>query len=171
MKFLSLLIIAIVFYFAQEIQYIEASEQKCRKLPDQVEKSIKKHAREKRGAEYCEYRDITEGDIDGNITVDLIIAYNIEGACYNQTDMPAGSCSNNHTTFLTVFLKHQKGLKQMKPIKVGGRGERSIVALRVRNGHIEGDTLEYNESDALCYPSKQGRASFVLIDGELKEIR
>lgn len=171
MKIYKLLLIVFTFCFVLGTPYLKANEQECRKIPDQIEKAIKEHMKKIKGAEYCEFRSIVEGDIDGNGTMDLIIEYNIEGACYDVLDVQPGSCGNKHTTFLTVFLKHHNGLTQITPIKVGGRGERSISDLKIVNGHIEANTLEYNETDAMCCPSKEGSTVFSLINGELKEER
>ncbi len=147
-----------------------AAEKPCVKLPGFVERAIKKHAREIKGAEYCEYRSLTKGDLNSDGAEDIVIAYNIEGACYEDRGS-AGSCGNDHSTFLTAFLRHGSGFRQIHPIEVGGRGEREIVSLRLAGGRIEADTLDYDPSDPQCCPSKKGRAIFFLSGNRLAEAK
>ncbi|OGQ95250.1 MAG: hypothetical protein A2521_03700 [Deltaproteobacteria bacterium RIFOXYD12_FULL_57_12] len=147
---------------------IGASEPQCRELPVQAKAAIKKHATEIRGAEYCRYRDVAEGDLDGDGAIDLAIAYNIEGVCHDQPGRP-GACENNHTTFLTVFLRRGTGYEQIPFIQVGGKGRRSIASVSIIDRRIEADTLEYGDRDALCCPSKKGRTRFALTVRGLSE--
>ena len=140
----------------------------CIKLPALVERAIKPHAKRIKGAEFCEYRDLARGDVDRDGSEDVVVAYNIEGACSRRPGSP-GSCGNDHVTFLTVFLKRGTRFTQVRPIAVGGRGEKSIAALRIADGHVEAETLEYAESDPVCCPSRKGRTTFLLEAKQLKE--
>lgn len=145
-----------------------AAEKSCIQLPASIERALKKHAQEIRGAEYCEFRTIAKGDLNSNGAEDIVIAYNIEGACYGERRSP-GSCGNDHTTFLTAFLGQGSGFRQIHSIEVGGRGQRDIVSIRLTGGRIEADTLEYDPSDPQCCPSRKRRATFFLSAEELVE--
>ena len=145
-----------------------AAEKPCDKLPALVESAIKRHAREIRGAEYCEYRVIAKGDLNSDGAEDIVVAYNIEGACHREPG-PPGSCGNDHSAFITAFLKKGSGFRQIHPIEAGGKGEREFVSLTLSGKRIEADTLEYAPSDPQCCPTKKAKASFFLSSKGLVE--
>jgi hypothetical protein len=149
-------------------ELMAASEKPGVRLPAQIEHTIKKHAKTVRGAEFCEFRVLARGDLDRDGSEDIVVAYNIEGACCEEPGLP-GSCGNKHITFLTAFLRRGNGFEQIAPIEIGGRGHRAIADVRIADGHIEADTLEYGESDALCCPCKNGRTTFLFSTEELIE--
>jgi len=138
-------------------ELMAASEKPCLNLPAHIERTIKRHAKAIRGAEFCDFRVLARRNLDRDSSEDLVVAYNIEGACYEEP----GSCGNKHTTFLTAFLRRGSGFNRIAPIEVGGRGQRAIAAVRIADGHIEADTLEYGESDTLCCSTKKGRTTFL----------
>jgi ankyrin repeat protein len=140
---------------------------KCEGLPVRVEKFINAFAAEVRGAEYCEFRKIVHGDINGDGIADLIICFTVEGACDNDKKTPAGAYGNHHEQYMKAFLG--KELKEVPLRMVGERGERDIVGLAVNSGIIEAETLSYRENDPMCCPSLKGRTRFVLFKDVLVE--
>lgn len=140
---------------------------KCEILPKKVERFINAFAAEVRGAEYCEFRKIVRGDINGDGIADVIVVFTVEGACADDKKTPAGACGNHHEQYMKALLG--KELKEVPLLMVGERGERDIVGLAVNNGIIEAETLSYRENDPMCCPSLKGRTRFVLFKDALVE--
>lgn len=134
-----------------------------------VGKSIWAHANRIRGSHSCESRNYIENDINNDGEKDLLVTYIIDGACYENKKWRPGGCSNNHTQFLAVFLKH-KG-KYEKPIikKVGGLGSRHIINISVKDFTIILDGIEYYDYDPLCCPTKPALLLLQLKDNTLVE--
>lgn len=133
--------------------------EECTPLPEKAEKFIKSYAKIVRGAESCQYRTIARGDVNSDGTEDLIMVFNIAGACGNDKTSPPGACGNHHETYLKIFLG--KELKEVPVLIVGRRGERLIMGLNVANGIIQADTLRYGKDDPMCCPSIKGQTEFV----------
>jgi hypothetical protein len=140
---------------------------KCELLPEKAERFIKSFAAEVRGAEYCEFRKIARGDINGDGIADLIVVFTVEGACDGDKKTPAGACGNHHETYMQAFLG--KELKEVPLLMVGSRGERAITGIIVKKGVIEAETLTYGKNDPMCCPSIKGKTRFVLTKDVIRE--
>lgn len=134
-----------------------------------VGKSIRAHADRIRGAHDCGSRKYAELDMNGDGDKDMIVTYAIGGACFEDKKSPPGSCGNHHEEFLSMFLKH-KG-KYGKPIirQVGGRNIRIIEGISAKGSTVILDTLEYDDDDPSCCPSKPGKLRFILKGNKLVE--
>ena len=144
-----------------------ANAEDCLALPDKVESFIKSFTNTIRGAEYCEYRQVARGDVNLNGTEDLVVVFNVEGACHQDLEAPAGSCGNQHDSFLQVFL--DKDLKEVPMVTIGSRGSRSIDGVSVEDGVILVKTLTRSEDDPMCCPSIEEKTRFILDKGRLIE--
>ena len=153
---------------------LQAKEEKtsCIQLPSQIEKIIREQVVKSRGVEHCESRLNTVGDLNADGQQDIVVLYNIEGACTEpeEVDEKPGHCGNHSESYLSVFIADQKSYQMVGPLEVGGRGEGYISTLSIKEGRIESETLEYGEADAMCCPSKKGRAAFTIVQGRLKRV-
>lgn len=141
--------------------------EECERLPTKAEKFIKAFESKVRGAEYCQFRDIAHGDINGDGINDLVVAFNVEGACISEISRTPGTCGNHHETYLIAFLG--KELSEIPVLKIGGRGIRSLSNVKVLNRVVEFDTLAYGKKDAMCCPTLAGKIQFVIRGGKFLE--
>lgn len=141
--------------------------EECEPLPQKAEKYIKAFEKKVRGAEYCRFRDIAHGDINGDGVEDLVVVFNVEGACNKEKGRAPGACGNHHETYLKAFLG--KELKEIPTIEIGGRGMRLISSVKVIKDAVEVETLTYGEQDAMCCPSVTGHTQFAIQSGKFIE--
>ena len=132
----------------------------CVALPKDAESFIKAFNARARGAEDCEARTVIRGDVDADGVEDLIVAFNIEGACGKDKTVEAGSCGNHDETYLKIFLG--RSTKEIPLLMIASRGERQIAGLSFVAGAIHAETLKYGKNDAMCCPSIKGKTRFVL---------
>ncbi|PWT91057.1 MAG: hypothetical protein C5B54_06080 [Acidobacteria bacterium] len=148
----------LVFLFFAIPEIISATIPSCELKNQAVEDFIKKKAKELSGEEYCQYRLYsTMDDIDGDDQEDFIMVFTIEGI--------AGG-SNDSVQFLAVWLSKQKSEGPLY-LKVGERGERVIEGLTVENKTITLTTKEYQKSDPMCCPTKDGQLTVSLSNEKL----
>jgi len=145
-----------------------AFAQQCQPVPDKVNKFISSYTSKVRGAEFCESRHITRGDLDSDGVEDLVVMFTIEGACLEDKQTPAGACGNRYTTYLKAFLG--KDLKEVPLLAIGGSA-RAITSMKLTSGKIEVNSLSHTQGDSHCCPSLKGKALFVLKSGILAETR
>lgn len=141
--------------------------EECEKLPGKVEQYIKAFEKEVRGSEYCRFRDIARGDIDSDGEEDLVVVFNVEGACHQAKGSASGTCGNHHETYVKAYLGNN--LNEVPTLEIGGRGIRFFTNVKVRKGAIEFDTLAYGKEDAMCCPSIKGKTQFEIRDGKFIE--
>jgi hypothetical protein len=141
--------------------------EECERLPKKAEKFIKAFEKKVRGAEYCRFRDIAHGDINGDGVADLVVIFNVEGACNKDKGHTPGGCGNDHETYLKAFLG--KELREIPMLEIGGRGTRLISSVKALKGAVEVETLSYGEKDAMCCPTIADKAQFIIQSGKFIE--
>ena len=115
----------------------------------------------KEGAtEYEEARSIVRGDLNGDGNEDAVALYTLEGM----------SGTNQYVQYLAVFINRRGRLRYATHQVAGGKNEKEIDSVLIKDGKIYLQTKEYLPADASCCPSKKGQMSFVLSRGRLKEI-
>lgn len=129
-------------------------------LPKVAENFIKTFNAKVRGAEDCSARQVVRGDVDADGIEDLVVAFTIEGACGNDKSSAAGTCGNHDETYLKIFPG--RTAKEIPVLQIASRGARQIVGLRLVNGKILADTLNFGKDDPACCPSIKGNARFTL---------
>jgi hypothetical protein len=88
---------------------------------------------------------IGRGDIDSDGVDDLVVAFNVEGACDDDKGSAPGTCGNHVEAYLKVFFG--KVMKEGPVLAVGSPGSREITGLRIADGAITAETLKHGESD------------------------
>lgn len=143
----------------------------CQSLPTDVESAIALSAERLRGAEICDVRSIAVGDINADQQDDYVVAYTVEGPCFAERKSPPGSCGNNYLRFLAAFLRNGNSahFTLADTLKAGGRFQRSIDSITIRDGVIAAQTSAFNKHDASCCPSVHGDTTYTLRDKKLVE--
>ena len=68
----------------------------CPTVPAMANEHIEKYVSSERGAEYCQYRQVTTGDLNQDQIDDLAVIFTHEGSCYDDQETPPGACGNNY---------------------------------------------------------------------------
>ncbi len=155
MNWKSVLIISFVFLLS-----ISVLGQKS--VESQINSYISNQANKKLAVEYKEARKIINGDLIENQSEEIVLIYTLESI--NRT--------NNYLQFLAVFEQNKLGkLKFITQEIIGGKNNRIVESIIVKNKTINLDTLNYSTSDASCCPSQKGKTQFLLTKNKLKEIK
>jgi len=119
---------------------------------------IAQQAKKQRATEYEEARSIVKGDLNVDGDEDAVVLYTLEGQ----------GGSNQYLQYLAVFINRKGKLVYITHQMVGGKNQRSIDSVSIKDGKINLQTLEYLPTDASCCPSKKGQMRFILSGGRLK---
>ena len=123
-----------------------------------INRFISQQAKRERATEYEEARSIVKGDLNADSAEDAVVLYTIEGQ----------GGSNQYIQYLAVFINRKGKLAYATHQMVGGKNQRSIDSVAIKDGKINLQTLEYLPTDASCCPSKKGQMRFTLSGGRLK---
>lgn len=115
----------------------------CQVLPAKVERGIKSFAAQVRGEEYCRYRTIAKGDLNGDGVDDIAVVFHVEGSCDDDKESPPGSCGNHAETYLAVFLG--RAFRQVPLLQIEDPNEASVKRLRIAHGKLIANTLAHRE--------------------------
>jgi len=156
MKNITMFIISIGLLISQ---FVSAEE--CPPTAAHIEKAINGHIQKIRAIEYCEARSIRSED-------EIIVAlYTAEGECRNNKKSPPGTCSNNWSRYMIGSIKG----RIIGPVKIGGKGDLSDNAIRLKGNNVEIDGLTIGPKDALCCPSIPKKKKFLISVNGFKEIK
>ena len=111
----------------------------CQALPTKVEHAIKEFVTKVRGAEYCQYRKLAQGDLSGNGTQDVAVVFHVEGSCDDDKESPPGSCGNHADTYLEVFLDRDQTV--LPRLRIASPNEAAVKQLRIEHGKIIANVL------------------------------
>ncbi|MGH9872691.1 MAG: fused DSP-PTPase phosphatase/NAD kinase-like protein [Pyrinomonadaceae bacterium] len=125
-----------------------------------VDQFIAKQATEEAGEEYEDARKVLTGDLNRDGLPDLAVLYTIEGQ----------NGTNNYVQYLAVFTRGKDKLVPIAHIVVGGKLNRDVELLSIKNKVIRCTTLSYRANDPASTPSRKGTARFVLVKRKLKEL-
>jgi hypothetical protein len=106
----------------------------CQALPIKVEHAIQEFVTKVRGAEYCQYRKLAQGDLSGAGTQDVAVVFHVEGSCDDDKESPPGSCGNHADTYLEVFLEHDQAVLPL--LRIVSPNEAAVKQLRIEHGKI-----------------------------------
>ena len=126
-----------------------------------INKFISAQASRERGEEYEAARKVLEADLNRDGVSDVAVLYTIEGQ----------NGTNNYVQYLAAFVRKNSTLMPVAHTSVGGKNYRSVELEFISNGVIALKTLRYARKDPSCCPSRRGFASYMLVKGELKEVR
>lgn len=140
----------------------------CRSLPEKVEHFIKQFAAQVRGEEYCRFRQIARGKLTPKSDGDLVITFNVEGACNHDKTSSPGTCGNHVEGYLKVFFGSE--LKDGPLLPLGPIGARTIVGMSIAPGEIVANTLVHGELDPRLIPSAHSQSRFILRGDRLVEM-
>ena len=131
-------------------------------IPDQavVDHFIARQAAAESGEEYAEARKMLTGDLNHDGVPDFAVLYTIEGQ----------NGTNNYLQYLAVFVRTKGKLVPAAHTVVGGKLNRDVDLLSIKNNVIHFKTLSYRATDPASTPSKKGTARFVLIKRRLREL-
>lgn len=134
----------------------------CQALPTKVERTIKEFVTKVRGAEYCRYRKLAQGDLSGNRTHDVAVVFHVEGSCDDDKESPPGSCGNHLETYLEVFLDRDQAALPL--LQIVSPNESTVKQLRIEHGKIIANVLgprEDVQSGRLRHP----QVTYIVHDG------
>jgi len=126
-----------------------------------IEKFIAKQASEDSGEEYEAARTVMAGDLNHDGVFDVAVLFTIEGQ----------NGTNNYIQYLAAFVRTKRGLVPSANTFVGGKGNRDIDLVSIKNNVIHLKTMSHRDDDPSSTPSKKGTARFVLVKHSLKELR
>jgi hypothetical protein len=131
-------------------------------IPDKavVDQFVARQATGESGEEYVEARKMLTGDLNHDGVPDFAVLYTIEGQ----------NGTNNYLQYLAVFVRTKDKLVPAAHTVVGGKLNRDVDLLSIKNNVIHFKTLSYRATDPASTPSKKGTARFVLIKRRLKEL-
>jgi hypothetical protein len=132
----------------------------CEVLPEKVEHFIKQLAAQVRGEEYCRFRQIARGKLTPKSDGDIVIAFNVEGACNDDKTSSPGTCGNHVEGYLKVFFGSE--LRDGPLLPLGSVGARTIVGMSIAPGEIVANTLVHGELDSRLIPSAHAQSRFIL---------
>ncbi|MEP6820139.1 MAG: VCBS repeat-containing protein [bacterium] len=125
-----------------------------------IEKFIAKQATQEDGEEYAGARQVTAGDLNHDGVPDVAVLYTIEGQ----------NGTNNYVQYLAAFVRTRRGLDPMAHTFAGGKWNRDVDLMSIKNNVIHLKTLSRQANDPTSTPSKKGTARFVLVKRRLKEL-
>ena len=125
-----------------------------------IEKFIEKQATQEDGEEYEDARGVIAGDLNHDGVADVAVLFTIEGQ----------NGTNNYIQYLAVFVRGKAGLVPVAHTLAGGKLNRDVELLSIKNNVILCKTLSYRANDPASTPSKKGKARFVLVKRRLKEL-
>jgi hypothetical protein len=145
----------------------------CTPVPAEVSGFIAGFTSAVRGAEYCEFRKIATGDINGDGEEDLIVAFNVEGACgaedaeEENSETTPGACGNHVESYLVARLAGKKsGFTPVYLFKDGAFA--GVENISVKNRSILVEAMAYSDNDARCCPTNKIIYTFKLENEALK---
>ena len=152
-----------------------AENKNCTAVPPEVDGFIQGFASGIYGAEYCDFRKLAVGDLNSDGLDDLVVSFNVEGACYKYgvgqahlEDIPGipGGCGNHFEGYIVVFLKNASGHGTSEVFELaddyGG-----IEKLAIINGRIEVDLARYLLTDSHATPTGKSKISLKLSNGKI----
>ena len=113
-----------------------------------IQAAISAHATRDGGSEYTEARRSTEGDLDGDGTVDVAVLYTLEGA----------DGGNGSAGYLAAFVRVGGVLKVADTAMLSG----SAQSLTLKGGAAHVSLLSLGPDDSACCPSVEEDAMYVL---------
>lgn len=123
----------------------------------------------------CEPK-VVRGDLNSDGQPDAAFFYTIEGFGYefDGAAVPGGAGANIHSVILAALLNDRGRWSIGAEEEVGGKGpvkqEGSVTDLRIADGELILDRLEYADDDARCCPSIDTVARYRLERGSLVEM-
>jgi hypothetical protein len=125
-----------------------------------IDQFIAKQAKQEKGEEYEAARKVVSGDLNRDGVSDLALLYTVEGQ----------DGTNNYIQYLAVFVRSKRGLVSAAHTFVGGKGNRDVDLMSIKNNVINCKTMTYRDNDPSSTPSKPGTARFKLIGHKLKQL-
>jgi len=122
---------------------------------------IAKQTKVNKAEEYSAARKIIKADLNGDKRDDAAVLYTLES--FNKTNL--------YVQYLAVFLGTKRNSLRYAAGKIiGGKNQRSVELVSIKDGKIFLDTLNYLRTDASCCPSEKKQIKIILEKNKLREV-